>query len=65
MIVQQPSTGLWYKGPFTWVKDPIQARDFQDTLQAFDFCANKNSPDLQIVVCSSDRGAPFVITPHE
>ncbi len=63
VLVQQSSTGLWYQGPFTWVADALQAWDFANTLQAFDFCARKGMQDVQIVVCGPDQKAPLVITP--
>ena len=63
VLIQQQTTGLFYKGTREWVADPSQALDFKDTLQAYDFCANDAKNESQIFLCSPDPVASMFIKP--
>ena len=63
VLIQQPTTGLFYKGAHKWVADPGQALEFRDTLQAYDFCAKHLRNDGQIFLSSADPRASVSIKP--
>lgn len=63
VLIQQPATGLFYKSAQEWVSDSSQAMEFQDTLQAYDFCARYTRSEAQIFLCSTDPVASMSIKP--
>ena len=63
VLIQQPTTGLFYKGAHEWVPNPDHAMEFQDTLQAYDFCAQNLRDDAQIFLRSASAAGSVSIKP--
>lgn len=63
VLIQQPTTGLFYKGARQWVADQDQALEFKDTLQAYDFCAKHLRRDAQILLSSANPQHSVSIKP--
>lgn len=38
VLIQQAETGLYYKDPQTWVPSEREARQFNSSIEAIDFC---------------------------
>ena len=49
-LLQQPETGLYFKGLGQWTPDPDEAHDFKSSVTARSYCQNQGILNAQIVL---------------
>ena len=64
VVLQQRATELYFEGEGRWVKDAGQAFNFRNSLEAIDYCVERQISGVEIVLRFADprydiRLAPF------
>ena len=54
VILQDTSTGLFYHGKEEWAQDSATAYNFRSSLEAIDYCQQKQIQDGEIILCFSE-----------
>jgi hypothetical protein len=61
ILLQQKSTGLYFKDIEDWTRDPVEAMDFLSSTSAIDFCVLNRISGVQLVLKFEEQRYDIVL----
>jgi hypothetical protein len=61
VLIQEAANERFWKAPGVWVKDRAQAKVFEHTLQALDYCARFKLEQVRLVIACRDRDSDILV----
>jgi hypothetical protein len=63
ILIEELSTGLFYKAETEWVRSKARARGFDDLQAAIKFCLEQTMPDVRLLVSFENPEHDFYLQP--
>jgi hypothetical protein len=63
VLIQELSSGLFYKAKTEWVRSKARARAFDDLQAAIKFCLEQTMPDVRLLVSFENPEHDFYLQP--
>jgi hypothetical protein len=61
ILIQQKSTGLYFRDIGSWTRDPMEAMDFLSSTTAIDFCVLNKISHVQLVLKFEEQQYDIVL----